>query len=51
MPYYLPFSLLAGLLFVFIDLGHPERFWHALVFRQVGSILSWEIHLPNLWSL
>lgn len=38
------FSLLAGLMFVFIDIGHPERFWHALAYRQVGSILSWEIH-------
>ncbi|WP_083248420.1 NrfD/PsrC family molybdoenzyme membrane anchor subunit [Desulfuribacillus stibiiarsenatis] len=43
------FALLGGLLFVFIDLGHPERFWHALAYRQLGSILSWEIHFYLLY--
>ncbi len=38
------FSLVAGLLFIFIDLGHPERFWHTLVYRNMSSVLEWEIH-------
>ena len=38
------FSLVGGLLFIFIDLGHPERFWHTLVYRNMSSVLTWEIH-------
>ncbi|WP_169819176.1 NrfD/PsrC family molybdoenzyme membrane anchor subunit [Anaerobacillus arseniciselenatis] len=45
------FSLVAGLMFIFIDLGHPERFWHALVYRQPTSILSWEIHFYLIYML
>lgn len=29
-------SLVAGLMFVLIDLGHPERFWHTLVYRNMS---------------
>ncbi|GAM13407.1 MULTISPECIES: NrfD/PsrC family molybdoenzyme membrane anchor subunit [Bacillota] len=45
------FSLMAGLLFVLIDLGHPERFWHTLVYRQPNSILSWEIQFYLIYML
>ncbi|MFT9486459.1 MAG: NrfD/PsrC family molybdoenzyme membrane anchor subunit [Tepidibacillus sp.] len=45
------FSLLAGLLFVLIDLGHPERFWHALVYRQANSVLSWEIQFYLIYMV
>lgn len=38
------FSLIGGLAFIFIDLGHPERFWHTLVYRNVSSVLEWEIY-------
>ena len=34
-----------GLFFVFIDLGHPERFWHTLAYPQWNSVLAWEIWL------
>ena len=53
-------SLGAGMLFILIDIGHPERFWHTLVYRQGNSVLSWEIHfyliylvlmLAELWFL
>ncbi|MHB1654561.1 MAG: NrfD/PsrC family molybdoenzyme membrane anchor subunit [Desulfitobacteriaceae bacterium] len=45
------FSLLAGLMFVLIDLGHPERFWHTLVYRNMSSVLEWEIHFYLLYIL
>jgi len=45
------FSLMAGLLFVLIDLGHPERFWHALVYRQANSVLSWEIQFYLIYMV
>lgn len=45
------FSLMAGLLFVLIDLGHPERFWHTLVYRQANSVLSWEIQFYLIYMV
>lgn len=45
------FSLMAGLLFVLMDLGHPERFWRTLVYRQPNSVLSWEIQFYLLYML
>ncbi|KJS87184.1 MAG: hypothetical protein JM58_05105 [Peptococcaceae bacterium BICA1-8] len=45
------FSLMAGLVFILIDLGHPARFWHTLVYRQANSVLSWEIQLYLLYLL
>lgn len=44
-------SLVAGLMFVLIDLGHPERFWHTLVYRNMSSVLEWEIHFYLLYIL
>jgi len=37
--------LLAGMAFIFIDLGHWERFWHVFVYPQWNSVLAWEIWL------
>ncbi|MHB0868578.1 MAG: NrfD/PsrC family molybdoenzyme membrane anchor subunit [Chloroflexota bacterium] len=34
-------SLLAGLLTVWIDLGHPERFWKVFVNGQPTSMVAW----------
>ena len=45
------FSLIAGLMFVLIDLGHPERFWHTLVYRNMSSVLEWEINFYLLYIL
>lgn len=45
------FSLVAGLMFVLIDLGHPERFWYTLVYRNVTSVLEWEIHFYLFYIL
>lgn len=36
------FSLAAGMLFIGIDLGHPERFWRIITNWNYTSILAWE---------
>jgi Ni/Fe-hydrogenase subunit HybB-like protein len=41
--------LLTGLVFVLIDLGHPGRFWHVLVYPQWNSVLTWEIWFYNFY--
>ncbi|MDA8213313.1 MAG: polysulfide reductase NrfD [Clostridia bacterium] len=45
------FALIGGLLFVFIDLGHPERFWRSLVYWNTASVLVWEIRFYLLYIL
>lgn len=44
-------SLGAGLTFIMIDLGHPLRFWHTLVYRNFGSVLEWEIFFYLIYAL
>ena len=41
--------LITGLVFVFLDLGHWERFWHVMVYPQWGSVLAWEIWFYNAY--
>lgn len=41
--------LITGLVFIFIDLGHWERFWHVMVYPQWGSVLAWEIWFYNAY--
>jgi Ni/Fe-hydrogenase subunit HybB-like protein len=41
--------LLTGLVFIFIDLGHWERFWHVIVYPQWNSVLAWEIWFYNVY--
>lgn len=36
------FSLFAGILFIWIDLGHPERFWLLFVRWNPTSVMAWE---------
>jgi len=45
------FALIAGLMFVLIDLGHPGRFWYTLVHRNMSSVLEWEIHFYLLYII
>lgn len=54
------FALIGGLLFIWIDLGHPIRFWRILVNWNYTSILAWEtlfylfyiiILLASLWLI
>jgi anaerobic selenocysteine-containing dehydrogenase/Ni/Fe-hydrogenase subunit HybB-like protein len=39
------FALGGALVFIWIDLGHPLRFWHALVYPHFGSVMAIEIWL------
>ena len=41
--------LLTGLVFILIDLGHWERFWHVIVYPQWNSVLAWEIWFYNFY--
>jgi molybdopterin-containing oxidoreductase family membrane subunit len=36
------FALAAGMLFIWIDLGHPERFWRVITNWNYTSVLAWE---------
>jgi len=41
--------LVTGLIFIFIDLGHWERFWHVIAYPQWNSVLAWEIWFYNAY--
>lgn len=41
--------LLTGLVFILIDLGHWERFWHVIAYPQWNSVLAWEIWFYNVY--
>lgn len=41
--------LILGLVFIFLDLGHWERFWHVIVYPQWHSVLAWEIWFYNAY--
>lgn len=45
------FALIAGLLFVWIDIGRMERFWTVFINRNWNSVLEWEIHLYVLYII
>ncbi len=45
------FALLGGMLFIWIDLGHPERFWRVLVGWNVTSVLAWEVLFYLFYSI
>jgi molybdopterin-containing oxidoreductase family membrane subunit len=42
-------ALVAGLLFIWLDLGHWERFWTVFFNRNPNSVLEWEIHFYILY--
>ncbi|MFT9496985.1 MULTISPECIES: NrfD/PsrC family molybdoenzyme membrane anchor subunit [Bacillota] len=44
-------SLLVGLFFILIDIGHLGRFWTVFINRNLTSVLSWELHLYVLYFL
>jgi Ni/Fe-hydrogenase subunit HybB-like protein len=44
-------ALVAGLAFIWLDLGHPERFWTVFLHRNPASVLEWEIHLYVLYAV
>lgn len=43
--------VLTALLIVLIDLGHPERFWHVLLYPDFGSMITWMVWLHSLYLL
>lgn len=42
-------SMLVALTFVLLDLGRMDRFWHAMVYWNLTSILAWEVHFYVLY--
>src|SRR3990172_1935493 len=53
-------SLMAAMLFVWVDLGHPERFWRIFSNFHATSVMAWEsalylfyiaLMLVELWVL
>lgn len=40
-----------GLLIVLLDLGHPERFWHVIVYPDFGSMITWMVWLHSSYLL
>lgn len=46
------FAILAmALIMIGLDLGHPFRFWHVLVWPQWGSLMTWMIWLHQVYLL
>lgn len=43
--------ILMGLIIVMLDLGHPERFWHVLVYPDFGSMITWMVWLHSAYLL
>lgn len=41
--------LIMALFIVFLDLGHPERFWHVLVYPDFTSMITWMVWLHSLY--
>ena len=44
------FALLGGMLFIWMDLGHPERFWRVFANWNITSVLAWEVLLYLLYA-
>jgi protein NrfD len=43
--------LAMALILIGLDLGHPFRFWHVLVWPQWGSLMTWMIWLHQIYLL
>lgn len=41
--------LLMALIIVFLDLGHPERFWHVFVYPDFTSMITWMVWLHSIY--
>lgn len=44
-------TLVTGLGFILLDLGHLERFWTVFIHRSPTSVLEWEIHFYVLYAV
>jgi len=50
MLYLTAFAILSmALILIGLDLGHPFRFWHVLVYPQWGSLMTWMIWLHMIY--
>lgn len=45
------FALVTGMIFIWMDLGHPWRFWKILSGWQASSVLAWESLFYVFYSL
>lgn len=43
--------VLIALIIVLLDLGHPERFWHVLVYPDFSSMITWMVWLHSAYLL
>jgi molybdopterin-containing oxidoreductase family membrane subunit len=43
--------VLMALLIVLFDLGHPERFWHVIVYPDFGSMIAWMVWLHSTYLI
>lgn len=41
--------LLMALFIVFLDLGHPERFWHVIIYPDFTSMITWMVWLHSIY--
>lgn len=44
-------AMLTGILFVFIDIGRPDHVFNAVIYWNVTSTMSWEIHFYIVYLL
>lgn len=44
-------ALVTGLVFIWMDLGHPFRFWRVIISFNYTSILAWEVVLYSFYLL
>lgn len=42
-------TMLMGLIFILLDLGHMERFWHSLLYFNPTSVLAWEVRIYGVY--
>lgn len=42
-------SMIVALTFVLLDLGRMDRFWHAMTYWNLVSVLAWEVHFYVLY--
>jgi protein NrfD len=43
--------LIMALFLVFLDLGHPLRFWHVMAYPDFSSMITWMVWLHSLYLL
>lgn len=41
--------MIVALTFILLDIGRMERFWHALAFWNIMSVLSWEVRFYTVY--